>query len=139
MNTTLQTQTSLLGSHDGDRPLSQDPDYPPLLRELAEVVQGELSRIGIDLSYASAVAETVSEHVRERFGGQPNYWPKGNTMRQRRRRMRMWEDFNGHNHLELAVKYGVCLQQVYRMLAIAKAEMTNRVQPGLFDTPAGAQ
>ncbi|RQO63143.1 hypothetical protein DBR47_00795 [Paucibacter sp. KBW04] len=139
MNKELPQSQGLLVSQSATsiKPLSLDADYPPLLRELAEVVEGELKNIGIELNYASAVAETVAEHVRERFGGQPNYWPKGNTLRQRQRRAAMWADFTGNNHVELATKYGVCVQQVYRMLATARAESTARTQRGLFEDEAG--
>lgn len=116
-------------------PLSLDADYPPLLRELAEVVQRGLRSGGIAEAMAAALAEEAAEHVREHFGGQPNYWPKGESMRQRRRRAAMWADFNGTNHLHLASKYGVCLQQVYRALAIARQESNARTQPDLFDAP----
>lgn len=117
-------------------PLLEDPDYPPLIRELAGLVELQLREVGIAPSIAAAISESAAEHVREHFGGVPNYWSKGSTMRQRRRRARMWAEFNGNNHAELARRYGVCLQQMYRALAIARAEHTSRVQPGLFDKPA---
>jgi len=118
-------------------PLSEDSDYPALLRELAEVVQGELERVDVPAERAAAIAETAAEHVRERFGGQPMYWPKGHTMRAKRRRAAMWADFNGKNHIELAQKYGMCVQQVYKALAQARIEHTGRTQGDLFNGMPG--
>ena len=127
-------QDSLTGI---EPPITQDPDYPEMLRELAEVAERELCNVGIDPTHAAAVAETLAEHVRERFGGTPVYWAKGESMRQRRRRARMWDEFNGRNHAELSRRYGICLQQVYRSLAISKAETAARLQRGLFEAEAG--
>lgn len=114
-------------------PVWQDPEYPELLRELADVVQRELQSTGLDMRQAGAVAETVAEHVRERFGGVPNYWPKGHTWRHRKRLAEMWADFRGNNHAELARKYGMCVQRVYYNLAVYRSELQAREQPGLFD------
>lgn len=119
-------------------PIHADAEYPALLRELAEVVERELRSTGCDADQASAVAETVTEHVRERFGGVPNYWPKGSTWRHRKRLAAMWADFNGRNHTDLAQKYGMCVQRVYFNLAVYRREIQAKQQPGLFDQAAAA-
>ena len=113
-------------------PIYNDPDYPALLRELAEVVERELLSTGSAPALASAVAETVTEHVRERFGGVPNYWPKGSTYRHRKRLAQMWADFNGRNHAELAQRYGMCVQRVYYNLAVYRREIQSKQQPDMF-------
>ncbi|MFG6462291.1 Mor transcription activator family protein [Roseateles sp. DXS20W] len=113
--------------------LAEDPDYPLVLRELAELVQGELIKVDVPAERAAAIAETAAEHVRERFGGQPVYWPKGHTMRAKRRRAAMWADFTGNNHIELAQKYGMCVQQVYKALAAARIEFLGKAQGDLFN------
>lgn len=113
--------------------LIEDPAYPELLRDLASVVSRELRAIGIEAEYSDAVACTVAEHVREHFGGVPQYWPKGADHQRVRRRRQMWLDFTGDNHAELARKYGMCLQQVYKTLAIARAEHLRRTQHDMFD------
>lgn len=125
-----QTSLSLTGEVP---PITQDPDYPELIRELADVVERKLKDRGIDEKDAQAVAEDAAEHVRERFGGQPLYWAKGETMRQRRRREAMWEMFNGRNYAEVSKAFGVCLQQAYRQIAIMRAEERARRQGRLFD------
>ena len=109
-------------------PITQDPDYPALIRELAEILMQQLRQADIDPAAAAAASEAAAEYVREHFGGQPLYWAKGETMRQRRVRERMWAEFNGRNHSDLARKYGICLQQVYRRLKISQAEELARRQ-----------
>lgn len=113
------SQMTLDGS---EPPITQDPDYPPLIRELAETLDQQLRAVDIPADRASAISEAAAEFVREHFGGQPLYWAKGETMRQRRRRQAMWRDFTGRNHRELGIKYGICLQQVYRQIAVCRAE-----------------
>lgn len=116
----------------GDAPIYLEEDYPELLRDVAMLVDRELRAVGTEPAYAQAVAVTISEHVREHYGGVPQYWPKGRSLIQRRRRAQMWEAFNGTNHAALARRFGMCVQQVYRNLAIAKAEATARTQHDLF-------
>jgi Mor family transcriptional regulator len=113
-------------------PLSEDPDYPPVLRELAELVQDELIKVDVPAARAAAIAETMAEHVRERYGGQPVYWPKGHTMRARQRRAAMWRDFTGDNYRELSERYGMCLQQAYKAITMAKKEFLDKTQGDLF-------
>lgn len=118
----------------------EDPAYPPLLRDLARIVSTELVKVGTDRAHALAIAETVAEHVMEYHGGVPQYWPKGASWRRLQRRRLMWESFNGHNHAQLARDYGMCLQQVYKDLAIERAEQRRRRTRDLFDpdTEAGS-
>lgn len=111
-----------------------DPDYPELLRDLARIVEQELVNVGTDRAHAKAIAETVTEHVMEHHGGVPQYWPKGTHWRKLRRRREMWERFNGTNHAELARDFGMCLQQVYKWLAIERAELRKRTQRDMFET-----
>lgn len=115
-----------------DPPITQDPDYPELIRELASVVERQLVSIDIEPAHAAAVAEATAEAVREHFGGSPLYWAKGETMRQRRRRERMWSEFTGNNYAALARRYGICLQQAYRVIGVARREHAARVQGDMF-------
>lgn len=113
-------------------PITDDPDYPVILRELADQVRQQLVASGRP-DGAAAIAESCAEHVREHFGGQMITWPKGDTMRLKRRRAAMWAAFNGTNHNELAKQFGLGVQQVYRQLKIARAEHRARTEHALFD------
>lgn len=113
-------------------PLIHEPDYPAILLEMAVLLATELASAGVDVPHAEALAETVAEHVRERFGGQNIYLPKGEAARARRRRAMMWADFTGDNYRELAHKYGMSLQHAYRRIRLARAEHMDKTQGDLF-------
>lgn len=135
-NTRQLPQSAFQGSNDMSQmtldgtepPITHDPDYPALIRELAEILEQQLRQAGIEPAHAAATSEAAAEYVREHFGGQPLYWAKGESMRQRRARERMWAEFTGNNHAELARKHGICLQQVYRRLKISQTEELARRQ-----------
>jgi Mor family transcriptional regulator len=117
----------------GRKPIFQEPAYPPLLREMGELVDRELRNTGIEPARAAAIAETVTEHTRENYGGQINYWPKGDDYLRTRRRLQMWERFTGDNYNQLAHDFGMGVQQVYKEIAKARRENTARTQRSLFD------
>lgn len=120
-------------SLDGlEQPIFKDESYPEILRELAELLDRELRDAGIEAPHAIAVAETVIEQVRERFGGSPIYISKGMTYRQQRRMWAMWDAFRGDNHLQLARQFGMGLSQVYRTLQVVRRLVRTRQQPDLF-------
>jgi Mor family transcriptional regulator len=113
-------------------PLSDEPDYPAILLEMAELVETELVKAEVPAPQAAALAETMAEHMRERYGGQNIYLPKGEVARAKRRRAAMWADFNGSNYREIARKYGMSLQYAYQCIRLARAEHLARTQGDLF-------
>lgn len=110
-------------------------EQPELLRELAGIVSRHLVACDLDTQRAEAIAESTAEEVREHFGGQIVYIAKGTSIKTRQRWQRMWDDFTGHNHAELAMSYGMGVHGVYRVLAIKRAEHRRRAQPDLFKGP----
>lgn len=107
--------------------------YPAMLRDLADTVARQLADVGIEPERARAIGTTVAEHVRELYGGQLIYFPSGASFETRKRWLTIWQEFNGHNHADLARRHGMNVKQVYRVLAIVGAEMRKRAQPGLFE------
>lgn len=116
----------------GLSPLSDEPDYPAILLEMAELVETELVKAEVPAPRAAALAETMAEYMRERYGGQNIYLPKGEAARSRRRRAAMWADFTGDNYRDIARKYGMSLQYAYRCIRVARAEHLSRTQGDLF-------
>lgn len=120
-------------------PLSADaPDadgYPELLRDLSGLIAKALTEAGTEPAQAKAMAETVIEELADVHGGRQFYFPKANSFKARRRWLRMWDDFNGHNHTQLSVQYGMNIKQVYRVLAIVREEMRRKRQGDLFREP----
>lgn len=65
---------------------------------------------------ANEASMAVVNRLREVFGGQLVYFPKGVQDDVTERDERMFNEFDGKNHKELAKKYDLTLQQVYRRL-----------------------
>ena len=110
---------------------TDDERYPELLRDLVDAVARSLAGAGIEPGRARAAAETAAELVRELYGGQLVYVPKGHSMHTRRRWQALWEAFTGDNQMELARQYGMSYQQVYRVLKVMQTQHRKRVQPEL--------
>ncbi len=104
-----------------------------MLRYLADVVASQVQESGISPEQAAAIGETTAEQVRDKFGGQVLYVSKGSSLKARQRWGRIWAEFNGTNHAELASKYGMGVQGIYRVLAIMRAEFRRTSQPDLFN------
>lgn len=109
-----------------------DKKQDEVLRDLARIVTRHLVACDLDAARAEAIAESTAEEVREHFGGQIVYIAKGTSLKTHQRWERMWADFTGHNHADLARKYGMGVHGVYRVLAIMRAEHRRRAQPDLF-------
>jgi Mor family transcriptional regulator len=104
--------------------------YPQLLTELASVVARVLTENELADDRAAAIAATVVDHVTDLYGGQVIYVPKAARQKTHRRWQAMWEEFTGHNHAELARKYGMGVHAVYKALAVMRAESSKRVYGG---------
>ncbi len=61
---------------------------------------------------AANVAKSLADYLSIAWGGMPIYIPKD----AKRRASMMLDEFTGDNHAELARKYGVSLQTVYRVI-----------------------
>ena len=86
-----------------------------------------------DPERAEAVGLSAAEHVREHFGGQVVYVPKDAAFKTKQRWQVMWNEFTGHNHADLARKFGMGVHGVYRVLAIMRAEHRRRAQADMFE------
>lgn len=109
--------------------------YPELLRDMAVIVECKLTEAGLEAERAAVIAMNVIEEVRDHFGGQMLYMPKGLQWERRRVWQAMWQEFDGRNHAQLADKFGMNVVGVYRVLAIMRAEHRKRVQIDLFAAP----
>lgn len=109
--------------------------YPELLRDMAAIVERKLAEAGLEAARAAAIAMNVIEEVRDHFGGQMLYMPKGQQFDRRRIWQAMWQEFDGRNHAQLADKFGMNVVGVYRVLAIMRAEHRKRVQGDMFAAP----
>lgn len=87
----------------------------------------------IDHQTAMLVSKQLSQHLSLNWGGQLIYFPKNQGGKLDERDKQIYAEFNGRNHHELAKKYDLAVQQIYKIVkTVGQYEMAQR-QRGLFD------
>ena len=96
------------------------PDYPETFREFVTLMVPRLTQVLSDEVQASEVAFALVEDLRKAFSGSLIYFPKWSRNRLVKRNAAILRDCNGHNHNELAVKYGLSVQHIYEIISTEK-------------------
>ncbi|WP_448680542.1 Mor transcription activator family protein [Pseudomonas nicosulfuronedens] len=99
-----------------------------LLSDLAtQVAIASMEAFGVPEDAAEALGTDVAMRMVEQWGGQQLYMPKGIRIEASRLYLQIYEDWRGHNHRELARKYGFSLQFIYRIVKMMrKADLDSR-------------
>lgn len=106
---------------------------PELLHDLAQHVSAALQElIEADKERADHVGQEIANRMAGHWGGQLIYFPIGTAIKLSVRDLAIWNDFNGKNHSDLARKYGVSLQWIYKILKAMRQEDLARRQGALF-------
>ena len=106
---------------------------PELLADLADHVTAVLvEQAHIEQAEAEAVATEIANRMASHWGGQNVYFPMGLSYRLSRRDREIYDEFNGTNHSDLARKYGVSLQWIYKIVKAVRQEETARRQGDMF-------
>lgn len=108
-----------------------------LLVDLVTTVEQALADDGIDKHTARKAALEAAESLRVRWGGQQLYFPKGIRFELSQRDLDIFEEFNGHNHNELAKKYDVCMVRIYKIVKQVRRDQVRLRQADIFDDTAG--
>ncbi len=89
-----------------------------VLTYIAEKVTEVLKRRGVQSGTIAAAALAVSDGIAEQFGGLTVYFKKGVECTVEERKLAIRTDFaTGHySRSDLAAKYGVSLQWIYKVL-----------------------
>jgi len=119
-----------------DMNTSQDSDKksPEFLFDLAEHLSVMLERQGkLPAEQSADLAWDVAEYMAAHWGGISVYFPKGTRMHQDRRVRKIWREFNGKNHEELARKYKYSTQWIYKVVKRMREEEAKLNQGSLFD------
>jgi len=88
---------------------------------VCDAVEASLKEVlGIAPELADQAAYDVLRRVLEMCGGEYFYVPKDIRLAAHRREIDVWREFTGQNQRELARKYGVTVQYVYRIIARAR-------------------
>lgn len=103
-----------------------------LLSDLADRIAMKLSELGIDPDRAADISQAVSDDMAGHWGGQLVYFPKGMYSILSKRDRQIYADFSGHNHDELAEKYGVCVQTIYRIVKLMRRASITDLHDDLF-------
>lgn len=92
-----------------------------LLQDLAAKISARAQEMfGVSPSKATLFANEMAGAVADDWGGQNIYVPMDMVGRKSMRNARMYAEFTGTNHAQLASKYGLTVSVVYRILKVQK-------------------
>ncbi|UOP08050.1 Mor transcription activator family protein [Alysiella crassa] len=114
--------------------LMADNRIPELVADLeAQTAAFLLSELNLDNQQAQIISKKLSRHITSNWGGQLIYIPKNQGGKLDERDQQIYAEFNGKNHFDLAKKYDLAVQQIYKIVkTVGQYEMAQR-QRGLFD------
>ncbi len=106
---------------------------PELLVDLSVHVAATLVELSsIDQDKAEQLGREIADRMAAHWGGQNIYFPMGLSVKLSRRDQQIYDEFNGTNHSELARKFGVSLQWIYRIVKTVRQEEIARRQGDMF-------
>jgi len=85
-----------------------------LLKEFFELISTGLNECKND--QPEIAARIITAKIRKNFGGSLLYIPKDTKQTLANRNKLIQAQFTGSNHLELANKYGLTLQRIYKII-----------------------
>jgi mor transcription activator family protein len=92
---------------------------------------------GLPRSTAEKVSEVVVDYVLDEFGGENIYIPRNISGRARARNRKIYEEWSGNNHEELAKKYNITRQRVYAIIKEERQRIFAEKQADLFGNLGG--
>lgn len=101
---------------------------PELLIDLAQHVAVTLTELAkLEKEQAEQLGREIADRMAGHWGGQNIYFPMGLSYKLSQRDQLIYTEFNGINHSDLARKYGVSLQWIYKIVkTVQKEEMAKR-------------
>ena len=103
-----------------------------VLYDMAQVLIVKLQSEGIEEEKARPASLNAVDEIRKVYGGQSIYFQKVLDEKIRKRNEQIFTEFTGENHDELAMKYGVTVVHIYRI--IQQVRTARRRQKGGTDT-----
>ncbi|WDE07254.1 DNA-binding protein [Thalassomonas viridans] len=103
-----------------------------LLMQVILLIETELGKYGIDKDKAELIAKNTCDQLRQDFGGEPFYFPKGKDLDVILAHHEIYDRFNGHNQVELAKEFNMSVPHIYRLLKKVHKEEVDKRQPKLF-------
>lgn len=104
---------------------------PEFLANLLEYSQLVLVKNGIKPEHATKISREISKQMCDVWGKQLIYFPEWLREELSERDLRIYQEFNGYNHQDLARKYDLSIQAIYRIISIVRFEELSRRQGAL--------
>lgn len=86
----------------------------------------------VDSASAAQLSNELMFQISQHWGGQSVYIIKDNIFLADERDIQIHQECNGQNHSELAKKYKISVQYVYRIVKRMNERERQRMQPDLF-------
>lgn len=102
--------------------------WPEAMRQIYDILKHELNEANQD----DAVAVRQLSAICEAFGGMQFYLPRGHKLAKELMHLKIWNEFEGNNVQELAQKYKLSMQQIYRVISVMRKHEVNKRQQQLF-------
>ncbi len=103
-----------------------------MLYSVAELVTEALRENQVEPDQARQVGLAAADLVRQHYGGEQIYVPKGLALIITERDREIYRKFLGGNHFALAKEYGLTVRQIYSIVARVKEEEFLARQGDLF-------
>lgn len=106
------------------------------IEPMAKIIQETL---GVTNELAEATSVEITTLLAHLWGGQVVYVPKGVCIQASKLHQKIFEDWTGRNHHEVATKHGVSVQHVYKVVKRMRLAVIARDQHDLFPPPDDEQ
>ncbi|MGO2703370.1 Mor transcription activator family protein [Pseudomonas helleri] len=103
---------------------------------IAKVIQQTL---GVNAELAESTSIEITMLFAHLWGGQVVYVPKGVCIQASKLHQKIFDDWTGRNHHEVATKHGVSVQHVYAVVKRMRLAIIARDQHDLFAPPEEEQ
>lgn len=105
-----------------------DEKAPEILADLAKHIETQLAaKVKLNAELAKQIGIEVASHIAQSWGGEVIYIPRNLILLLSERDRKIFNEFNGTNHRELARKYNVSMQWIYQIVKrVTKEEIARR-------------
>lgn len=98
---------------------------PEIINDLAfHASQVLIESMNIDSASAENAGQAIADRMMRNWGGQSIYFPKGISGRASERDYQIYSECDGRNYAELAKKYNLTLQWIYKIVKRVHTEKT---------------
>lgn len=104
---------------------------PEFLANLLEYSKLVMVKNGINPDDSNKISREICKQMCDVWGKQLIYFPEWLREELSERDLKIYNEFNGTNHQDLARKYNLSIQAIYRIISIVRFEELSRRQGAL--------